>query len=120
MYETKLPMTEEEICRNYRSAKSPKEQINILADLNVTDRRTIIDILYRHGELSSNAIGAYIRHGQLPESARPVKPASKEKKAARKSPIPKKNHLFLPRRRKRRLLWLLPLLKKGLLQSPKP
>lgn len=94
MYETKLPMTEEEICRNYRSAKSPKEQINILADLNVTDRRTIIDILYRHGELSSNAIGAYIRHGQLPESARPTKPASKEKKSGMKKSDSKEKPLI--------------------------
>lgn len=88
MNNTKLPMTEEEICRSYRTAKFPKGQVNILADLNVTDRQTIIDILYRHGELSAGAISAYIRHGQLPESARqktsPKKPVAKEKKSGTK------------------------------------
>ena len=83
MSNTKLPMTEEEICRSYRTAKFPKGQVNILADLNVTDRQTIIDILYRHGELSPSAISAYIRHGQLPESAR--QKTSPKKTATKKS-----------------------------------
>lgn len=98
MHEIKLPMTEEEICHSYRTAKFPKEQVNILADLNVTDRQTIIEILYRHGELSSSAISAYIRHGQLPESARqttsPKRPASK--KSGTKKPESKAEKILIP------------------------
>lgn len=99
MHEIKLPMTEEEICHSYRTAKFPKQQVNILADLNVTDRQTIIEILYRHGELSSGAISAYIRHGQLPESARQTtsskRPASK-KSGTKKSEPTKEEKILIP------------------------
>lgn len=45
-----MEMTESEICRNYRLAKNRSEQLQILAELNVTSRAEIIGILIRGGE----------------------------------------------------------------------
>lgn len=45
-----MQMTDGEICREYRLAKNKREQIRILAELNCTDERSIIDILLRGGE----------------------------------------------------------------------
>ena len=42
-------MSEHEICQMYRDAKDKNEQISILADLNVCDSGTIIDVLSRNG-----------------------------------------------------------------------
>ncbi len=39
-----------EICRNYRHAKDKVEQVQILAELNAVERRTVIDILTAAGE----------------------------------------------------------------------
>lgn len=44
-----LQMSEHEICQMYRDAKDKNEQISILADLNVCDSGTIIDVLSRNG-----------------------------------------------------------------------
>lgn len=44
-----MVMTNEEICRNYRQAKSPREQIQILADLNQCKKEEIIHILKENG-----------------------------------------------------------------------
>ena len=44
-----LQMTEHEICQMFRDAKDKNEQISILADLNVCDSGTIIDVLSRNG-----------------------------------------------------------------------
>lgn len=43
-------MTNEEICREYRQAKDPKKQIEILADYNQTTKSAIVDILRAGGE----------------------------------------------------------------------
>ena len=43
-------MSNEEICREYRTAKCPSKQIQVLADLNGTDRKTILKILVENGE----------------------------------------------------------------------
>lgn len=43
-------MSEEEICREYHTARDRRKQIQILADLNTTDRKSIIEILLRGGE----------------------------------------------------------------------
>lgn len=45
-----MVMTEADICREYRTAKAPGKQIQILADLNGTDRKSILEILQRNGE----------------------------------------------------------------------
>ena len=42
-------MTEGEICASYRQAKDPKEQIGILADLNLCTGREIKEILHKNG-----------------------------------------------------------------------
>lgn len=39
-----------EICRNYRYAKNKVEQVQILAELNAVERKTVIDILTAAGE----------------------------------------------------------------------
>lgn len=39
-----------EICRNYRHAKDKVKQVQILAELNAVERRTVIDILTAAGE----------------------------------------------------------------------
>ena len=44
-----MNMTEKEIVKNYREAKNKKLQIEILADLNVTNKDEIKAILKKHG-----------------------------------------------------------------------
>lgn len=44
-----MQMSEEEIGLNYRLAKNKKEQIEILADLNLCSKEDIIEILKRDG-----------------------------------------------------------------------
>lgn len=41
--------SEGEICEMYRTARKKKEQIGILADLNITNKESIIEILEKHG-----------------------------------------------------------------------
>lgn len=65
-------MTSEEICRNYRLAKDPRKQIEILADLNQTSKRKIQKILEKGGE----TIRAYYdanRKSRRPVSAEDVR-----------------------------------------------
>lgn len=45
-----MTMTNEEIVREYRAAKSRMKQIGILADENGCDNRTIVNILIEAGE----------------------------------------------------------------------
>ena len=45
-----LAMTSEEICRHYRLAANKSEDIVVLADLNMTSRDVIREILKRSGE----------------------------------------------------------------------
>lgn len=45
-----MTMTNEEIVREYRAAKSRMKQIGILADENGVDSRTIVNILIEEGE----------------------------------------------------------------------
>lgn len=45
-----LPMTVEEICRDYRTAKDKKNQIEILADRNLCTKEVIEDVLRSRGE----------------------------------------------------------------------
>jgi len=44
-----LPMTEQEIVKEYKEAKSPRTQIGILADQNGCDKKTIANILEAAG-----------------------------------------------------------------------
>lgn len=43
-------MTNEEICRSFRNAATPRKQIGILAELNQCDKSRIVDILREGGE----------------------------------------------------------------------
>lgn len=43
-------MTEHEICQLYREARNKVTQLQILAELNDTDRNQIIGLLVKHGE----------------------------------------------------------------------
>lgn len=50
-----LPMTEQEIVAEYKTAKRPQTQIGILADQNSCDKKTIVNILEAAGcELPGN------------------------------------------------------------------
>lgn len=50
-----LPMSDAEIASEYRQAKKKQNQIHILAELNNTDTKTIVEILTREGcELPGN------------------------------------------------------------------
>ncbi len=55
-----LVMTDEEICRNYDEAKNKKEQITILADMNVCKKSQIARILYKHGKITEGTLNSYI------------------------------------------------------------
>lgn len=44
-----------EICKNYRIAKNPKEQIGILADLNACSKSSIEAVLEEAGLIGSSA-----------------------------------------------------------------
>lgn len=50
MTDYNLPMTVEEICRDYRMAKDKRNQIEILADRNVCTKEAIEDVLRSRGE----------------------------------------------------------------------
>lgn len=66
-----LQMSEHEICQMYRDAKDKNEQISILADLNVCDSGTIIDVLSRNGFVPG-----------LPVKSKTAKNDSKKRKPA--------------------------------------
>lgn len=59
-----MQMTEGEILRSYREAKNPKEQINVLAELNAVPKDTIIDILKKQG-----VDGRVLPHPRRPKKA---------------------------------------------------
>jgi len=42
-----MTMTNEEICREYRTAKAPLKQIQILAELNQCDKNSSIEVAKR-------------------------------------------------------------------------
>lgn len=44
-----MHMTDEEICREYREAKKPKEQVMILADQNMCEKEEILKVLQNNG-----------------------------------------------------------------------
>lgn len=44
-----MEMSEQEILSNYRQAKNKSAQIGILAELNICEKKMIIEILERHG-----------------------------------------------------------------------
>ena len=64
-----LPMTEQEIVKEYKEAKSPRTQIGILADQNGCDKKTIANILEAAG---CEVPGWYKSKKDKPEAAAEV------------------------------------------------
>ena len=59
-YTKPLAMSEEEICRDFRTAKDKLKQVGILADLNMTSRARIVDVLLGNGvEVNRSVIKVY-------------------------------------------------------------
>lgn len=76
-----MVMTNEEIIRDYRQAKSKFIQLGVLADLNQVDRKVIAQILADAGEeLPGNYRGRPRKDGQAPKS----EPKKQSKPASRK------------------------------------
>ena len=63
-----MTMTNEEICREYRTAKAPLKQIQILAELNACTKKEIVKILSDAGE---QLPGNYIKKPK--QDAQPAK-----------------------------------------------
>jgi len=55
-----LVMTDEEICKNFDGAKNKKNQITVLADLNVCKKSQIARILYKYGKITEGTLDSYI------------------------------------------------------------
>lgn len=56
-----MEMTNEEICRSYRQAKDKNEHIARLADLNLCEKKTILDILSENGEITGVKVKADVK-----------------------------------------------------------
>lgn len=62
-----MTMTNEEIIRDYKAAKTPSKQIGILAELNQCSRQRIKDILVAGGcELPGNCVGTKTKSKSVP------------------------------------------------------
>lgn len=46
-----MQMTEYEICQSYREALNKTKQISILAELNACEKKAIIEIIHRNGDM---------------------------------------------------------------------
>lgn len=67
-------MTNEEIVRDYRSAKNRTKQIGILADENMCSKRGIVDILLEAGEeVPGNFLSKGKKKAAVPEQEGPEK-----------------------------------------------
>lgn len=66
-----MMMTPEDICKEYRTAKSPLKQIGVLAELNTCSKKEIIKILTDNGEKLPGNVGprkaAEATPGNVPE-----------------------------------------------------
>ena len=56
-----LPMTEDEICEMYRTAKSKAKQVGILAELNATSKERIVEILEEYGYAVDGRAKRYLK-----------------------------------------------------------
>lgn len=78
-----LAMTDEEIVKSWRNAVSAKKQVGILAELNDCLPSRIVEILYKAGVLSGQAIYQYRKSGMLPSAGEEDAESEFEKKVAR-------------------------------------
>lgn len=74
-----MTMTNEEICREYRLAKQPAKQIDVLADLNQCPKKVIVEILRQAGE---KLPGNYYKAPKKPAAPAEEKPAEQNTRAA--------------------------------------
>lgn len=91
---TALPMPAWEIAREYREAKDPKAQIQILADQNATTRDVIIDVLLDAGE----AVDLRWKSRKRAAKKNDPGPAGAEERPGPDSdgpPVPEENHAGL-------------------------
>ena len=78
-----MEMTSQEIAKEYREAKDKGNQIRILADENLTDRKEIIKILREQGEITDKVPrGKGIRARSEKTAAVEAKEEKKEEKGA--------------------------------------
>ena len=69
-----MTMTNEEIIRDYKAAKAPSKQINVLADLNQCSREKIKQILVEGGcKLPGNCVGTKTKSKGVPLAGPPAK-----------------------------------------------
>lgn len=60
-----LVMTDEEICRSFNEAKNKKNQITVLADMNVCKKSQIARILFKYGKITEGTLNSYTNsHGR--------------------------------------------------------
>lgn len=79
-----MTMTNEEIIRDYKAAKAPSKQINILADLNQCDRKKIMEILVAGGcKLPGNCVGTKTKSKGVPLAGPPAKTDDNPQKPAK-------------------------------------
>lgn len=61
-----LVMTDKEICRSFDEAKNKKNQITILADMNVCKKSQIARILFKYGKITEGTLNSYTNsHGRV-------------------------------------------------------
>lgn len=80
-----MTMSNEEIAREYRTAKDRLKQAKILADLNQCSKEKIVDILLEQGETVD---GRLLRKGKPHASPKP-KPEAESATEAQEKPKPK-------------------------------
>lgn len=78
-----LAMTDEEIVKSWQNAVSARKQVGILAELNDCFPSRIVEILYKAGVLSGQAIYQYRKSGMLPPAGEEDAESEFEKKVAR-------------------------------------
>lgn len=93
-----LTMTPEDICKEYRTAKSPLKQIGVLAELNACPKGEIIQVLRDNGEKLPGNVGprkaaaapALPEPGVAPQAPEgfEVWTPTREKKAEARAPAP--------------------------------
>lgn len=81
-----MNMTPQEIAREYREAKDKGNQIKILADENLTDRKEIIKILKEQGEITDKIPRAKGARARAEKGAAVGDQKKKEKEAADDTP----------------------------------
>lgn len=73
-----MTMTNSEIVRDFKSAKNPWAQVEILADLNLCTKEAIVDILKNEGAISAQSAGQWKRGQKEKEATLATTPKAEE------------------------------------------